>query len=67
MLTISDNGFGMSEELVANAFNRFKRGNTEENGFGLGLAIVQSIAIFHKIDIEIKSVENVGTSISLIF
>jgi len=67
ILTISDNGFGMSEELVENAFDRFKRGNTEENGFGLGLAIVQSIAIFHKIDIEIKSVEQVGTSISLIF
>lgn len=67
VLTISDSGLGMSEELVANAFDRFKRGNTEENGFGLGLAIVQSIASFHKIDVEIKSVEQQGTSILLIF
>ncbi|WP_316831082.1 HAMP domain-containing sensor histidine kinase [Pedobacter aquatilis] len=66
-LTIKDNGLGMSKELVENAFDRFKRGNTEENGFGLGLAIVQSIAKFHKIEIEIQSEENKGTSITLIF
>jgi len=66
-LTISDNGKGMSAELLENAFDRFKRGNTEENGFGLGLAIVQSIARFHRIDVKINSVENEGTSINLIF
>ncbi|PWS30660.1 sensor histidine kinase [Pedobacter paludis] len=67
VLTISDTGSGMSAALVENAFDRFKRGNTEENGFGLGLAIVQSIAKFHKIDVEIKSEEQKGTSISLVF
>jgi len=66
-LTISDNGPGMSQELLENAFDRFKRGNTEEYGFGLGLAIVQSIAKFHKIEIEIHSEEHKGTSITLIF
>jgi len=66
-LTISDNGPGMSQELLENAFDRFKRGNTEEHGFGLGLAIVQSIAKFHKIEIEIHSEEHKGTSITLIF
>jgi len=67
VLTISDTGSGMSAALVEDAFDRFKRGNTEENGFGLGLAIVQSIAKFHKIDVEIKSEEQKGTSISLVF
>lgn len=67
ILTISDNGKGMSKDLLENAFDRFKRGNTEENGFGLGLAIVQSIARFHKIEVEIRSIENEGTSINLIF
>ena len=66
-LTISDGGVGMDKELLTNAFDRFKRGNTEENGFGLGLAIVQSIAKFHNIEVEIQSEENKGTSISLIF
>jgi len=67
ILTISDTGSGMNKELVENAFDRFKRGNTEENGFGLGLAIVQSIAKFHKIEVDIQSEEGKGTNISLIF
>lgn len=67
ILIINDTGSGMSKALVEDAFDRFKRGNTEESGFGLGLAIVQSIAKFHKIDIEIKSEEGKGTSISLFF
>lgn len=67
VLIISDTGSGMSKALVEDAFDRFKRGNTDESGFGLGLAIVQSIAKFHKIDVEIKSEEGKGTSISLIF
>ncbi|RBQ03789.1 sensor histidine kinase [Pedobacter miscanthi] len=67
ILTISDTGTGMSAELAENAFDRFKRGNSEENGFGLGLAIVHSIAKFHKIRVDIKSEEHKGTSISLFF
>ncbi|UKT62527.1 sensor histidine kinase [Pedobacter mucosus] len=67
ILSISDTGLGMSKDLLENAFDRFKRGNTDENGFGLGLAIVQSIAKFHKIEIDIKSEENKGTIISLTF
>ncbi|KIA93041.1 hypothetical protein OC25_14760 [Pedobacter kyungheensis] len=67
ILTIGDTGQGMSPALVEDAFDRFKRGNSEENGFGLGLAIVQSIAKFHKIDVDIQSEEHKGTHISLLF
>lgn len=67
ILTIGDTGQGMSQALVEDAFDRFKRGNTEENGFGLGLAIVQSIAKFHKIEVNIKSEEGKGTHVSLFF
>ncbi|MCX2572943.1 sensor histidine kinase [Pedobacter sandarakinus] len=66
-LTISDTGIGMSEQFLENAFDRFKRGNSEENGFGLGLAIVESIASFHKIGITVTSVEMQGTTVSLSF
>ncbi|WP_175635307.1 sensor histidine kinase [Pedobacter ghigonis] len=67
ILTIGDSGQGMSPALVEDAFDRFKRGNSEENGFGLGLAIVQSIAKFHKIEVDIQSEEHKGTHISLLF
>jgi len=67
ILTIGDTGQGMSPALVEDAFDRFKRGNSEENGFGLGLAIVQSIAKFHKIEVDIQSEEHKGTYISLLF
>jgi signal transduction histidine kinase len=67
VLQIIDTGIGMSKALADNAFDRFKRGNTDENGFGLGLAIVHSIAKFHKIDIDVQSEEGKGTSISLTF
>ncbi|RQO77342.1 sensor histidine kinase [Pedobacter sp. KBW01] len=67
ILTIGDTGQGMSQALVEDAFDRFKRGNSEENGFGLGLAIVQSIAKFHKIEVDIQSEEHKGTRISLFF
>ncbi|WP_231427071.1 MULTISPECIES: HAMP domain-containing sensor histidine kinase [Pedobacter] len=66
-LIIADGGLGMKKEMLDNVFDRFKRGNTEEKGFGLGLAIVQSIAKFHKIEINIQSEENKGTNVSLIF
>jgi len=66
-LTINDNGRGMNKVLLENAFDRFQRGNTEEQGYGLGLAIVQSIAKFHKIGIELESEEHKGTSICLLF
>ncbi|MCZ4245639.1 sensor histidine kinase [Pedobacter punctiformis] len=67
ILTIMDTGLGMNKEVLDNAFDRFKRGNTEENGFGLGLAIVQSIAKFHKIEVGIQSEEGKGTAIVLSF
>lgn len=66
-LSISDTGIGMSTELVENAFDRFQRGRTDEQGFGLGLAIVQSIAKFHKIEVDIKSIEGKGTTVILLF
>jgi signal transduction histidine kinase len=66
-LSVVDTGLGMSRELLDNAFDRFKRGNTEENGFGLGLAIVDSIAKFHKIEVDMESTPNQGTTVTLKF
>jgi PAS domain S-box-containing protein len=42
IITIKDNGQGMSEQVQQKAFNMFFRGNQDSNGSGLGLYIVKS-------------------------
>jgi len=68
ILTIKDSGMGMEKESVANAFNRFERENNDnEEGFGLGLAIVNSIAKFHQLNIFIQSEKDKGTIVTVEF
>jgi signal transduction histidine kinase len=67
-LTIADTGRGMPPAALKNIFNRFERGDEkDENGFGLGLAIVNSIANFHQIKIEVNSEPDKGTTFNLVF
>ena len=65
-LSISDTGIGMNKSQVEQIFNRFTRINSDQEGQGLGLAIAQSIAHFHHIDIEVASVPNKGTTFTLL-
>ncbi|RZL45484.1 MAG: HAMP domain-containing histidine kinase [Pedobacter sp.] len=67
-LSIADTGEGMEKDIIANAFKRFERENNErEEGFGLGLAIVNSIAKFHQLEIKIQSEKDKGTVIQIEF
>ncbi|MEZ0006675.1 signal transduction histidine kinase [Flavobacterium sp. 28YEA47A] len=66
-IAISDTGKGMSEQQLSQIFNRFMKINLEEDGQGLGLAIVSSIANLHKIEIKVSSELNVGTTFRLVF
>lgn len=66
-ISISDSGIGMNEKQQQNVFKRFTRVSTDQEGQGLGLAIVESIAQFHHIAIEISSEINVGTTFLLFF
>ncbi|WP_301068168.1 ATP-binding protein [Pseudooceanicola sp.] len=49
LLSVSDSGPGLSEELRATVFDRFTRGADQQSvaGHGLGLALVQAIATRH--------------------
>ena len=67
ILSISDSGIGMNEEQVKQVFNRFTRVSSDQEGQGLGLAIVDSIAHFHHIKIEVKSKPLIGSTFLLWF
>lgn len=66
-LSIADTGIGMDETQIGQIFDRFTRINTTEEGHGLGLAIVGSVAAFHQIKIEVISKINEGTTFVLYF
>jgi signal transduction histidine kinase len=66
-VSIADTGVGMNEEQLKKIFKRFTRINEEKEGHGLGLAIVDSIAHFHHIKMEVFSVPNEGTTFLLLF
>lgn len=66
-ISITDSGIGMTTAQMAQIFNRFTRMNVTQEGQGLGLAIVNSIANFHHIKIEVSSELNMGSSFLLIF
>ncbi len=44
---VRDEGSGVPEEIAAEIFDRFRRGSTEGQGFGLGLSIISAIAEAH--------------------
>lgn len=67
-VVVRDEGRGMTPEMIAKAFNRFEKlGSTENDSYGLGLAIVTAIATFHEIKIEIDSKLGAGTSFRIRF
>jgi signal transduction histidine kinase len=55
------NGGAIAPEILPHLFEPFRRGNHRREGLGLGLYIVQQIAIAHQGSIEAKSSED-GTS-----
>ncbi|MCW2118741.1 sensor histidine kinase [Flavobacterium sp. 7A] len=66
-ISIQDTGIGMTEAQTKIIFDRFIKINLEQDGQGLGLAIVSSIAHLHKIEIKVNAVLNEGTTFTFIF
>jgi heavy metal sensor kinase len=65
VLEVKDNGIGIPERDLPHVFERFyrvdKARTRELGGAGLGLSIVKSICAAHQADIQVKSVEKMGT------
>lgn len=65
--SISNSGIGIKKEQQSRIFERFYRANEYEGGFGIGLDIVKRVCKKYKIDIEISSIKNVLTTVTLKF
>jgi signal transduction histidine kinase len=66
-LLIRDTGIGISEAELPNIFNRFKKSlQSEGEGYGLGLSIVKSIAVFHGFEIRVQSRIGEGTVFTVV-
>jgi signal transduction histidine kinase len=66
-IKVEDRGIGMSLEQLSHFGQRFWRADTSGKtpGTGLGLAIVKEIIALHGGDVEVSSVPNRGTTITL--
>jgi len=62
-LQIADSGVGIEEEALEQIFERYRRFDSSEGGFGLGLDIVKRIADRYGFKIEIHSKKGEGTEI----
>ena len=69
VITVKDNGIGMSQEFLEKIYNEFEREkNATENGVegtGLGMSIVKRLVDLMGGIIEIESIKGVGTTVCI--
>ena len=68
IISVTDNGLGISQEHLPRLFERFyrvdKSGNRKRGGSGLGLSIVKHVLEAHNEKIFVESNKNVGSEFS---
>lgn len=64
---IEDSGIGIDEQQLGEIFYRFKKGTARVEGYGLGLAIVDSIARHEGIVLNVESQKGKGTRFGITF
>jgi len=70
LVTVSDSGVGIPSEILNKVFNRYQRSPQSvakrKEGIGLGLSITKQIIDLHSGTITINSVENKGTTVTIL-
>ena len=64
-ITFADNGCGISEKDLPHVKEKFYKANISVKGSGIGLAVADEIVNIHKGTLDIQSVENEGTTITI--
>ena len=65
-LSVTDTGIGIPNDKLEAIFQPFNRANLEHrDGFGLGLAVVESVVKAHKGQTQITSQVNQGTKVTI--
>ena len=67
VISISDNGRGISEQALKHVFEPFYTNNDNYESLGLGLSLAYSTMQAHGGSIEINSFEGIGTNVRLYF
>lgn len=68
-IDIVDTGIGIKEKDLSKISNKFYRAssNSWNNSLGLGLFLVNNIVKLHHFKLEVKSIENEGSTFSVVF
>ncbi|CAA6817447.1 MAG: Two-component system histidine kinase DccS [uncultured Sulfurovum sp.] len=64
-LTVEDTGVGIDKKDLNHIFQRFKRANKSEGGFGIGLDIVNQVVNSYEYSLYIDSERHKGTKVSI--
>ena len=68
-IIIMDHGVGIPGNELDSIYLPFKRASNVKfkSGFGIGLSLVKKIVELHRIELDVNSTENEGTSFNLLF